>query len=261
MDRNGIRRTTIGLAALLALAFPAWAEEPLPAAEEIMDHYVEVTGGKAAYDKIDNRISKAKLEFVGQGISLDVTAYAAKPDLNYTEARSEALGTIESGSNGEVAWEMSVMTGPRYMEGAEKDDRLRAAIFDWTAYWRKVYESVEIVGEESVDERVCYKIVGKPADGAPQTLYYDKESGLLAKVESTLHSSMGDIPISAQLSDYREVDGVRLPFSTRATVMGQDRVFTVESVEHNVEMPAERFAVPEEIQELLAIPEADKADG
>ena len=38
---------------------------------------------------------------------------------------------------------------------------------------------------------------------------------------------------------------------TRVIVMGQERILTIESIEHNVEMPADRFELPDQIKELL----------
>jgi hypothetical protein len=40
-------------------------------------------------------------------------------------------------------------------------------------------------------------------------------------------------------------------FTSRMRVMGQERVVTIEKVEHNVAMPADRFALPAEIKALV----------
>jgi hypothetical protein len=39
-----------------------------------------------------------------------------------------------------------------------------------------------------------------------------------------------------------------VPFTSRMRVMGQERVVTIDKVEHNVDLPADRFAVPAAIR-------------
>ena len=251
-DRAAVAVVTL---AVLALGTPLFADEALPDGATVMDKFVDASGGKDAYDKIDNRLIKGTFEMPAAGISMDLTIYAAKPNVNYTLGESEAMGRFEQGTDGEIAWEVSTMSGARFMEGEEKADTMRNAIFDATAYWRDVYETVETVGETA-----CYKVVATPAGGSPQTMYFDQESGLLIQVETILHHSMGDIPIKSLMSEYQEVDGIKMPFHTTSSMMGQDRAITLTSVEHNVEMAADRFAVPEEVREILEIPEATRAE-
>ncbi len=43
----------------------ALADDPLPKADDVLDQFVEATGGKAAYEKIKNRVSKGTMEISG----------------------------------------------------------------------------------------------------------------------------------------------------------------------------------------------------
>jgi hypothetical protein len=61
----------------------------------------------------------------------------------------------------------------------------------------------------------------------------------------------GGIPTRYILEDYREVDGVRLPFRTRIQIVEQERVVQVESIRHNVELEGDPFAVPAAVQTFL----------
>jgi outer membrane lipoprotein-sorting protein len=86
--------------------------------------------------------------------------------------------------------------------------------------------------------------VATPKSGSPQTLYFDKDTGLLVRSETTVNSAAGAISVVAEPGDFRKVDGIMMPFTSRMRVMGQERVVTIERVEHNVALPADRFAVP-----------------
>ena len=247
---------------LACLATPAilWAQEDkLPKAETILDKYVEVTGGKAAYGKLNNRVTKATLEFVGQGIKFSITMYAARPDKLYNLMESEAIGKIEKGTDGKVAWETSLMRGPQIKEDQERALILRAATFDKEVNWRKLYKSVQCVGIEPVDGKLCYKIVLTPNQGPPETRYYDKKSNLLVKTEMTLKLPMGEFPMEFFASDYKRVDGILMPHKARILVMQQERIMTVESIKHNVKIAKDRFKLPADIQKLVDSKKSEKA--
>lgn len=270
--RSASRRTTsMLLPALLVICFagalPLQADDgDLPKAEKILDRYVEAAGGLAAFDAITNRATKGSLELVAQGITMNMTVYAAKPNNAYVLAEAEALGKMESGISGDVAWSNSVLQGPQIKEGPEKDNSMRDATFDRLIYWRKDLESAETIGVESVDGKPAYKVITSPKLGKEQTLYFDQASKLLVKIESTAVSQAGEIPLEAYIEDYREIDGVRLPHRIRVNVLGQERIITTHSAEHNVQIPPGRFDLPADVQALLdkeksGKPEVGKAKG
>ena len=227
------------------------SEDERPSAEAILDKYVEVTGGKAAYAKLNNRLTKATFEMVGQGLKFSMTIYAARPNKMYTLMESEAFGKIEKGTDGELAWEINVMTGPQIKEGEERALLLRGAAFDAVPGWRKLYKKVESFGIEDINGNPCYKIVLTPKEGEPETRYYDKASNLLVKTGMNLKLPMGTIPMENYPSNYKRVDGILLPHQARVVVMGQERVMTVQSIEHNVKLPEDRFKPPAEIRALV----------
>ncbi len=64
--------------------------------------------------------------------------------------------------------------------------------------------------------------------------------------------AMGEFDMIIYSEDYRPVDGVQYAHKSRIEIMGSTRVVTVESIEHNVEMPKDRFELPDEIKALVA---------
>ena len=224
---------------------------PLPTGDAVLAKYVEATGGAAAYDAIKNRVTQARMEITGASVVLGLTIYAAAPADMYAVVESEATGRIESGVAAGVAWENSALRGPIVKDGVERDDALRDAIFDRMAHWRDHLKSAECVGTTDVNGKAAYRVVATPKSGSPQTLYFDKDSGLLVRAETTVTSAAGAVPVVAEPGDYRKVDGILMAFSSRMKVMGQERVVTIEKVEHNVAMPADRFALPAEIKAFI----------
>src|SRR5437764_9661115 len=97
----------------LAAGLFLYAADPLPKGEAILDKYIEVTGGKAAYDKKRTEISTAVMEFVGKGVKANMTSYHAEPNRSYVVVEIEGIGKMEEGSDGSAVWERYAIKGAR----------------------------------------------------------------------------------------------------------------------------------------------------
>jgi zinc protease len=238
------------------LAGPVVAQAPtsgtLPTGEALLAKYVAATGGGAAHEAIKSRVVHAKMEIVDAGVTFSVTVYQARPDRIVTVAESDAIGRIESGVVDGVAWEKSAMRGARIKVGQERDDAIRDATFDRLVAWKKFNKRVECVGLETVEGKQCFKVVVTPTVGSAQTIYLDPESALIVKSESSIDAPEGKFQVVSIPSDYRQVDDIKMPFSSKVFVAGQTRIVTTERVEHNVEIPADRLALPAEIKALVS---------
>jgi hypothetical protein len=227
------------------------AHQPLPSGQQVFDAYVEAIGGLPALERIQNRVSRSVVRIPAAGIELSVTTYQARPNLSYNVLDSVATGKIESGSNGSVVWQLSATAGPQVLEGKERATQLRVSRFDWLVYWRDAFDKVENTGLEEVAGRSCYRIVASGSDLVPLTLFFDVQSHLLARFVMTSESAAGTIPIDTTIEEYTPVDGILLPHRTTITSIGPERVMTVESIEQNVELPADRFSLPPAIAKLV----------
>jgi len=239
------------LALLVVPAARAGAVGPPPEAAAVLDRFVAITGGKAAHDSIRNTVSWMTVTLPAQQITLALTRYSAQPGQVYVRMESPLVGKIESGVSGEVAWELSTMGGPRLKEGAEKAEALREAVFDPLASWRTAYEKAEVAGVDTVGGKLCDKLVLAGQTAKPRTMYFDRETGLVQRMDATAESPMGAVTVQALLGDYRKVGGLLMAHHTEVTAMGQKRVMTVDSVAVNVDLPPGRFDPPPEVKKLL----------
>lgn len=237
---------------LLLLGSLATAQEGLPDGAVVLDRYAEATGGRVAYDRLTTRVTKGIIELPGQGITFELVTRSAKPNKVSAVLTSEALGTIQRGTNGVDAWETSVMAGPRLIEGAELAAVLRDATFDKLIYWRGAFKSAETRGIQEVEGTRCFQVVLTPNSGQPQTAYFAVDSGLLLKVEAVLETAAGNVPTQSFSLDYKKVDGILIPFTAEVVALGQKRVIRLSSVEHNVALPEGSFDPPEDVAPLLA---------
>lgn len=265
MRRFAVARTVwnASLAPILLLVacgvFPATApaafgqEKELPKAEEILDQYVKAIGGKEAYDQIKDRVVHGTFEVPAQQIKGSITIYAARPNLLYSVVEMPGMRD-EHGTDGKLAWENHSVAGPRLLEGAEREQLLRDALFDAEIQWRKLYEKVKTTGVEDVAGKPAYKVELTDKEGNETTHYYDQKSHLLVKIVTTRKTQMGDVTIEDFVSDYKKVGEksgtIVMAHKHRQVMMGTEQMQTFERVSLNSGLSPSRFKPPAEIQRL-----------
>ena len=95
------------------------------------------------------------------------------------------------------------------------------------------------IGDENV-----YMIFGR-GPGAPLTrLYFDQQTGLLVRVIRYNDVGMGMMPVQVDYSDYRAVDGVKVPFHWTLARPGGRFSIQIDSVQQNVPIDDAKFAKP-----------------
>ena len=239
----------------LALAFAGvLAAADLPKGETLLDKYIEVTGGKAAYTKMHSQKMTGTMEFPAMGLKGTLTTYSAEPDKQYFEVDLEGVGKMQEGSSGGVAWANSAMQGPRLKEGGEKADTLLRNKFNGELNWRDQYKTVETVGTETVEGKECYRVVATPKNGNPKTLWYGKDSNLMVKMSAVTPSPQGDIPSETSLTDYRKEGDILMPHKILVKAGPMEFAMTVDSVQINPEIPKNTFDVPDEVKALIKKP-------
>lgn len=231
----------------------AGATDKLPAADEILERSIEASGGKAALEKLHSRVIKGTFAIEGQGVKGPLTVYQQAPDKIRTVIELEGLGKIESGCDGKICWEIAA-TGPRVLEGAERAVSLREAVFNNELKFRELYEKRETLGAPTLDGRETWKLRLTPKEGSPIVVWIDQKTHLAVQSEMTIATQMGDLKMLVTPMDYRKVDGVSMPHRVKQVIADglQTVMMTFDKIEHNVDIPAERFALPDPIRELVA---------
>lgn len=238
--------------ALLAASFPLLgADEPLPSAQTVIDHWITATGGREAWEARHNLVEHATLDFAKQGLKGVLTIYEAAPNKYLGVTELPGVGKISSGSNGEVAWENSALQGPRVKQGAEKADAFSEGAFNASLNWQKLYAKGETAAVETVEGHSCYKIVLTPKEGNPLVEYYDKMSGLLVKTMTTVNSQMGEIKAEILYQDFQKDGGVWSPHRMINRAAQQEFVIQIDSIETNADLPKDLFDLPAEVKALV----------
>jgi hypothetical protein len=96
----------------------------------------------------------------------------------------------------------------------------------------------------TIDDQDVDVVQGNTADGIMVSLFFDQKTGLLTRSVRYTDSPVGKIPVQTDYSDYRDVNGVKLPFKfTQTWLDGRDN-FEMTQIRANVPVEATRFRKP-----------------
>ncbi len=181
----------------------------LPSADDIFNKYIEALGGQAAINKLKSRVAKGTL-VQANGNALQFEVYQVAPDRFYQNVTTPQ-GAFERGFNGTVGWERTPR-GVRELSGGELA-QLRSINSLFALIKLKEQLTRTRVGLDKIGDRDVYVVTGTIADGNRQRLFFDMQTGLLLRRVTYMSTMVGIIPDQVDLDDYREVDGVKFPFT------------------------------------------------
>lgn len=250
----------LALAVILATSTSLCLAGDLPSSEEIIAKMIEAEGGADAKRKIKNRVTKMTMDLGMGGMIAKGVVHWARPGNQHTAVEMQGMGTIEEGVTDGVAWALVMMTGPQIKEGGERGLALLEADLDGLLNWKSHFRKIECVSKESLDGKEYFKVELTPHEGSVITTYVDTKTYLPHRTDLKLSIPMGELDIIIYSEDYRPVDGVQYAHKIRREMMGQKHVITIESIEHNVEMPKDRFKLPDEIKALVAKNKEEKSN-
>ena len=222
-----------------------------PTAAAVIQRYIDVTGGKAAYDANNSEISTGTFSVGAAGINGTIKEYAAAPAKAYAAIDIPGVGLMEEGTDGKIAWENSALQGARILTGDEGAAAMRKAASDAVTNWKKYYKSAELAGTDTVDGKTCYKVVMTPEKGPAETDCYDRETGYLVKTSATYDTPMGPVPSEMLMSDYRKQGDMTIPFHIQEKLAGQQFDIKLDKVELNASVPDSRFEPPSAVKALM----------
>jgi hypothetical protein len=238
--------TVIGVVVLTGLVAAAAQTQSsaLPTAQQVVDKFIAAIGGRAALERITSRVASGTLEIPDAGVTGTLQISEKAPDKSLAVVEVPGLGTIKDGTDGTSSWEDAPPGGLRERTGSELAEAKRAATFNAELKWFTIYKTVTVTGREKVGTRDTIVVIATPPDGHPTTMYFDAENGLMLRQSLTRETSQGPIGVEVFFEDYREVDGIKQPFSVRQVTPQFTLSFKLTAIKHNVPLDDAIFRKP-----------------
>src|SRR6267143_7012888 len=99
-------------------------------------------------------------------------------------------------------------------------------------------------GPNSIDGHDTYVVAGRTEGQPPLRLYLDKKSGLLLRLVRYAETPLGRNPTQIDYADYRDANGVKVPFRWMLARPGNRFAIQVEQVQQNVPVDDAKFVAP-----------------
>jgi len=222
-----------------------------PSADQVFDKYLQALGGAQRLAAVTSFIARgtyAGFDTLNEKVPVDI--YAKAPNQRTTVVHLGA-GAAENVRvfDGRNAWITSagtlmpipvvpLTTGE--LEGAKVEAALSfpGQIKQLLKEWRTGFPATVIAGKP-VDV-----VQGTQPDNTPVKFYFDRETGLLARMVRYTSTRLGFNPIQVDYADYRTVSGVKVPFKVTTTWTDGRSIVELSDLQVNAPVDATRFAKP-----------------
>ncbi|MEW6126191.1 MAG: hypothetical protein AB1757_03940 [Acidobacteriota bacterium] len=239
-----MKKVLVSLFLVLAAIAPAFGQDKAPTIDQILDKYVQAIGGKAAVEKLNSRVGKGNFEVPAFGANGSLDAYAKAPNKTLMIINIDGFGVVQQGFTGTAGWSSDPQSGMRDLSGSELAAAKLDAEFHRDIKLKELFPKMELKGKEKLATGEAYVIVATPASGTAETFYFDAQSGLLVRQDATRESPQGTMNVQVLFEDYKEIDGVKIPFTIKQNSDAISFVIKFTEIKHNVAIDEAKFNKP-----------------
>ena len=216
------------------------AKPNLPTAEVILDKYLAATGGADAFHKIKTRIEKGTIDAMGEKYPVEI--YSEGPDKRVSISHP-SFGESVTAFNGQTGW-LGSPRGAHPMGTLENEAARMDAQLYFPARARELFQQFNVLPGETVGGHATYLVTAKGAGLPPVKLYFDQQSGLLLRQVRYAETPLGRNPTQVDYVDYRETDGVKIPYQWTLTRTNGSFTIQIQTVQQNAAIDEKLFVMP-----------------
>ena len=197
----------------------------MPSVGSILDKYLEASGGRNALEKITSRVATGTVEMTSLGVTGTVEFVEQSPNQSSVIINAPGLGIMQRTFDGTRAWLQDPVQGIIRFTGLGHELMKEGAVFNKPAKLRELFPSAVLMGKEKLGGKDVYVVrMGF------ESWYFDAKDGLLLRKGNMYYD------------DYREVDGIKLPFKLRDEVLASAGIiYQLTEIKHNVKIDEAKF--------------------
>ena len=221
--------------------------------EQLIQRWMEVSGGNSAYDAMTGRSRTWMLTFSNGGeATINGVADAKGRYFVMTQAPLKEKKMIEA-SNGQGAWLINEKGQAKLM--TETQQAVTDIVEDplWGRKADKIFKRMATsTSKQQFGGELCWQVIGLLPNRNRIELFFSVESGQWKGLEY-LRKRPGRETTRNQIafSDFREQDGFTVPFTFDATDDNGGATGKLTKLEFNPKIPADTFNVPDSIRSMV----------
>lgn len=214
-----------------------------PTVQQVFDKYVAAVGKPEAVSKFQTLVVKGT-NAASQGRTQNFEATLKGADKALLVIEVPQGGSMRRALNGSAGW----MSGPRGQRALGPNElaeaRRTADLFNVVKL--APAPTMRVAGRRKVGERDAIVVVDRPSENIQRRYFFDAETGLLLRITTLTDAILNQIPDQVDFEDYRDVDGVKLPFVVRVSSIDTffSRTQTITEVKHGVSVEDTIFDMP-----------------
>jgi outer membrane lipoprotein-sorting protein len=222
-------------------------------ADDIVEKAIVASGGREALAKVKSRATTGTMTVATPNGDITGTVAVLNQAPNKVQtlitldlaAMGAGTMTIEQRFDGTDGYATNSMRGDTPVTSSQLET-WRNTIFpspflDYKARGTKI----ELTGKEKVDDKDAFALLMTPAKGPTTRLWIDATTYQPVKSVTTVDTAeAGPLEQTILLSDFRDVDGLKIPFRLVGSSAAQTFTVVLTKVEHNVTVDPARFAKP-----------------
>lgn len=210
--------------------------------DQIFQRYEQALGGKDAIAGITSYRLKGTFDLAGMTGTIE--GWRKEPHKTLSVIQFP-LGTLKKGFDGETHWvqtpggTFTADSNPQQIADMERDAEVYSA-----GRIKSLFESMKLENKARLNGRDVYVIEGKPAKGPAEKLFFDVASGLLVRWDMARREPNRTVFVKVHLDDYKEVDGLKVPFKVRFAFESFNFTVNVQELQPNIAIDDAIFRRP-----------------
>lgn len=215
-------------------------------ADDVIKKHILFIGGEQRWGKIKTIISSGEYDY--GSIKFPFTSYSKAPNLYkfivplngkyYAQAYDGVKGWKIDAFKDETS--PTLLSGKEALAMANEADVELENIF---LHYQKKGHAALLEGKDSIQQHACYKIKFTRKNGEIEIYFFDDKSfELIMKQATSKNIEMSGSLLTIYYSDYREVDGIKLPFKSVSKIEEQSiLIVTIDKVVLNTPIEDSEF--------------------
>jgi CubicO group peptidase (beta-lactamase class C family) len=219
--------------------------------DELLTKMIAAYGGEENLRKHKSSLTNVEVDLENQGVLGEGLIRAKAPnstasDMTFT-ALGKKIGSIVSFFDGNGGGELISFGPEETYSGKRLEDIKASADFYDVLNWKQNYKTITVKKMGKVGDEDVYIVEKQREKGTKVTDYISTKSFLVLRRDSLVVSETAgiELPQTESFSDYRNVDGVMVPFKMVSNnIANGDIVLRITDIKFDVEIPDSVFHKP-----------------
>ena len=222
--------------------------------DEVVEKHLAALGGREALGKLRSRRATCTVALSSQGAELagacELTTSAPNKTRLLVTLDLAPMGApgkmiLEQKCDGQRGWSLNSLTGNVELKGDELESMKNNRFPSTLLSYKEDGSTLQLLPGEQLNGRKMIVLRITPKTGPAVKMYLNAETFLTSRSVRRVTASEGggEIESVSDPSDYRDVDGVKVPFRTVSSSPLQTVTYTFSKIEHNVAIDDAMFSV------------------